>query len=586
MLKNKCLLFVIGLSTSISLGQAQTIIGMGTNSPNPNAVLELVPENSNQGFLAPRLTSAQRTASAFTGKLTSADNGLLVFDTNQGQFFYWYQGEWRQGVSGEGSVGNSPGQGTTWYTGTTAPIGIAAQEGDFYINENTGDVYRLSNGTFQLIGSLGASEGGSVNNQNLEAVLQQGNSAANRRITNVGTPTDADDAATKDYVDDQIAGSLAVSTATQNLSSVLDKGNNADGNKIINLADPSANQDAATKKYVDDQVAGVSPSVGTENQNLSDVLGKGNDANAQRIINLANPASGQDAATKSYVDGKNRISAVTFVDNKLIITEDGDKQEVDLSDLEDGGTPSTLPEGNIYLGNDDDQPQSVLIQGDITIAADGTVTILNGVITGAKLQDGAVTANKIANSAVTSDKVANNAVTSGKINNDAVTKDKIAPNVAGLGLSQANDGSLQVNIGDGLTIDEGVIKVTNTGGGGGNGSDRAGTWYTGANGPASANLGNAQNGDYYYSTNQNKAYRRVGGNWQEVGGFADIDNVNFTFNGQPYSYRTPRMYTGPGEPDKNANNLGELGDFFYSTSKEKTYTKIIEGGNEFWKNIN
>ena len=568
MLKNKCLLFVIGLSITSSLvGEAQTIIGMGTDSPNPNAVLELVPKNSNQGFLAPRLTSAQRTASAFTGKLTSADNGLLVFDTNQGQFFYWYQGEWRQGVSGEGSGGNSPGQGTTWYTGTAAPAGINAQEGDFYINENTGDIYRLSNSTFRLIGSLGASEGGSVNNQNLEAVLQQGNSAANQKITNVGTPTDASDAATKDYVDDQVENSLTVSTATQDLKSVLDDGNNADGNKITNLADPDANQDAATKKYVDDQVAGVSSSGGTD-QNLSNVLSEGNDANTQRIINLANPTSGQDAATKSYVDGKNRISAVTFADNKLVITEDGDEKEVDLSDLEDGGTPSTLPEGNIYLGDNNNQPQTVKIQGDITIAANGTVTITNGVITSAKLQDGAVTANKIANSAITTDKVANNAVTSGKINNDAVTRDKIASNVAGVGLSQANDGSLQVNIGDGLTIDEGVIKVTNTGGGGGNGSDRAGTWYTGPNEPASANLGNAQPGDYYYSTNQEKVYRRVGGNWQEVGGFTSTDDVQL--NGQGYSYRAPWLYTGSGVPNTGA---GKVGDFYYDTNEGKLYFK-------------
>ena len=499
-LKNRCLLLAVGLSTSISLiGQAQTIIGMGTNSPNPNAVLELVPENSNQGFLAPRLTSAQRTASAFTGKLTNADNGLLVFDTNQGQFFYWYQGEWRQGVSGEGSGGNSPGQGTTWYTGTTAPAGIAAQEGDFYINENTGDVYRLSNSTFRLIGSLEASEGGSVNNQN-----------------------------------------------------------------------------------------------------LSDVLGKGNDANTQRIINLANPASGQDAATKSYVDGKNRISAFAFdeTDSKLTIEEDGNSREVNLSSLKDGGgTPSTLPAGNIYLGDNNSQPQTVKIQGDISIAANGTVTIVNGVITTSKIFNEAVTSPKIANVAVTSPKIANeavitpkianNAVTAPKIANDAVTRSKIAADVAGVGLSQADNGSLQVNIGDGLTIDEeGAIKVTNSGGGGGNGSDRAGTWYTGPNEPISPNFGNAQNGDYYYSTNQNKAYQKVGGSWQKVGGFADVDDVDFNFNGQTYSYRTPRMYTGPGKPEEDANNLGEVGDFFYSTSEEKTYTKIEVDGNVFWKNIN
>ena len=375
MLKNKYLLFVIGLSTGISLmGQAQTIIGMGTDTPNPNAVLELVPENSNQGFLAPRLTSAQRTAPAFTGKLTSADNGLLVFDTNQGQFFYWYQGEWRRGVSGGDSGSNLPGRGTTWYAGTTAPGDIDAQEGDFYINESTGDIYRLSNSTFQLLGSLGKT------------------------------------------------------------------------------------------------------------------------------------------------------------------------------------APTTLPHRNIYVGDNNNQPQPVTIQGDITIANDGTVTIQNAVITTTKLQDGAVTIPKIAD--------------------DAVTRDKIAADVAGTGLSQASNGSLQVNVGDGLILDGDTIKAANIGG---NGNDRVGTWYSGPNEPASANLGNARNGDYYYSTNQNIAYRRVGGNWQEVGGFTNTNDIQL--NGNNYSYRTPWVYSGDVKPDDDANganDVGKLGDFFYSTSEEKMYTKVYD----------
>lgn len=153
---------VVGLAIGISLaGQAQTIIGMGTENPNPNAVLELVPENSNQGFLAPRLTSAQRTASSFTNKLTDADNGLLVFDTEQGTFFYWYGGKWHRGISdGQGGTGSDPvNHGTTWFTGTAAPNNIQASEGDFYINETSGEVYKFSNGSFGVIGNLGTSSG-------------------------------------------------------------------------------------------------------------------------------------------------------------------------------------------------------------------------------------------------------------------------------------------------------------------------------------------------------------------------------------------------------------------------------------------
>ncbi len=184
-------------------GQAQTVIGMGTENPNPNAVLELVPENNNQGFLAPRLTSAQRTASSFTSKLTVADHGLLVFDTNQGAFFYWYRGAWQRGVADEQGGSNPVNHGTTWFTGTTAPSNIQANEGDFYINEATGDVYKFSNDAFAIIGNLEASPD-TDRTQSLSSVLQQNNSAAKQKITDLGEPTDPQDAATKFYVDEKL----------------------------------------------------------------------------------------------------------------------------------------------------------------------------------------------------------------------------------------------------------------------------------------------------------------------------------------------------------------------------------------------
>ena len=52
--------------------------------------------------------------------------------------------------------------------------------------------------------------------------------------------------------------------------------------------------------------ADLSSLVGTDNQNLDSVLGFGNSAGSQRIVNLANPINSQDAATRAYVD-----SAVT-----------------------------------------------------------------------------------------------------------------------------------------------------------------------------------------------------------------------------------------------------------------------------------
>jgi len=64
-------------------------------------------------------------------------------------------------------------------------------------------------------------------------------------------------------------------------------------NRITELDDPINDQDAATKKYVDNNLA---------NQNLSDVLMQGNDAGGSKITNLMDPTLAQDAATKNYVD--------------------------------------------------------------------------------------------------------------------------------------------------------------------------------------------------------------------------------------------------------------------------------------------
>ena len=464
---------VIGLSMSTVLTvQAQTIIGMGTDNPNPNAVLELVPENGNQGFLAPRLTTAQRTASSFTGKLTGADNGLLVFDIDQGQFYHWYKGEWRSGISTSGGGSTPIDQGTTWYTGTTTPGSINASEGDFYINESTGEVYKFSNNAFTVMGSLSGSPG---SNQNLSSVLQQGSSAGNQKITQLGEPTEEDDAATKQYVDTEIANITLPNALTPGLGDVLGKDNDADNTKIIKLANPNDPQDAATKKYVDDREVATKqyvdqqiiniPVVGTDDQNLNEVLQRGKSAAGQKITNLGGPDDPQDAATKQYVDGKNRISNIAFNNGNstLTITEDGTDHAISLSDLEDGGTPATLPRGAIYLGDNSSQPQPVTITGDITISATGEVTINDAKITTVKIATGAVNADKLAANAVTSGKVANGAVITSKIASNAVTEEKLAPLGAGriiIGQGAGNNVAAQAISQDATLNPNGNLTVT------------------------------------------------------------------------------------------------------------------------------
>lgn len=70
----------------------------------------------------------------------------------------------------------------------------------------------------------------------------------------------------------------------------------------------------------------------------------------------------------------------------------------------------------------------------------------------AKIAADAVTTDKILDSNVTANKLATDSVTTIKIANDAVDKTKIAADIAGLGLSQAVGGELDVNV-DGATIE-------------------------------------------------------------------------------------------------------------------------------------
>jgi len=90
-----CFVFVIFF---FSINYAQNSVGINTASPNNNAVLELVSPNNNQGFLLPRLTTAQRTDDDFVDNLTEMENGLIVYDTDENCFFYWLNNEWIIGL--------------------------------------------------------------------------------------------------------------------------------------------------------------------------------------------------------------------------------------------------------------------------------------------------------------------------------------------------------------------------------------------------------------------------------------------------------------------------------------------------------
>ncbi|MEL6556629.1 MAG: tail fiber domain-containing protein [Bacteroidota bacterium] len=131
---------------------------------------------------------------------------------------------------------------------------------------------------------------------------------------------------------------------------------------------------------------------------------------------------------------------------------------------------NSLQDGRIYLGDVSNQAVERLISGDATLSNTGVLTISNDAVTTDKIADLNVTTDKLNTDAVTNAKLADNAVetvnildgnvttnkigdlnvTTGKLANDAVDRTKVNSDVAGTGLGQNADGSLEVNLGTGL----------------------------------------------------------------------------------------------------------------------------------------
>jgi len=125
-----------------SASMAQKSVGINTLAPNPNAVLELVAPDGNQGLLVPRLSTAQREAAAFTQALGAAEEGLMVFDTDQQQFFFWSRGQWARNAA----------QSSNWFAGPL-PDDALGQDGDFFLSSD-GQIFRKQAGTFVLLNDL------------------------------------------------------------------------------------------------------------------------------------------------------------------------------------------------------------------------------------------------------------------------------------------------------------------------------------------------------------------------------------------------------------------------------------------------
>ncbi len=126
---------LIILLTGFSLGSARAQVGVGTTTPNSTSILDLT--STTKGMLAPRMTDAQKNA------ISSPATGLLVYQTDGTNGFYYYDGtQWLPLISRVGwtITGNDGTVDGTNFIGTTDDVA-------FNIRVNNGVAGRIGNST-------------------------------------------------------------------------------------------------------------------------------------------------------------------------------------------------------------------------------------------------------------------------------------------------------------------------------------------------------------------------------------------------------------------------------------------------------
>jgi len=178
-----------------------------------------------------------------------------------------------------------------------------------------------------------------ISQDELKEVLANGNDADNYQIKNLGDPTDLKDATNKKYIDtisQEISGQ-STSYTDQACANLINYINEQD---LIFLNQSKSYTNEASSNlinYIDEQLQNIP----TETPSLSAVLNVGNDANNQRIINLADPENPQDVATKNYVDTISKEASGNAYEQSVTYTNNASSNLIEYIDqniinLEDG----------------------------------------------------------------------------------------------------------------------------------------------------------------------------------------------------------------------------------------------------------
>ncbi len=236
-------------------------IGKGDADADPSAILELV--SSNKGLLIPRLTESQRVG------ISSPASGLLVYDTDKSNFYYWNGSEWTP-VPGIKAASEISVTASGDLTSTDVQSALEELQGEIITVPGSGMTSVVHDATLTGNGVTGSELGIANNGVSLAKIANGGRSQVMTTDAS-GNPLWQDITSIQD----------GTGTDDQGLFDVLGNGNDAGGSTITNLGAPTVSTDAATKNYVDTELSGVEKQ---SNKNMANgYVGLGSDSKVNQI---------------------------------------------------------------------------------------------------------------------------------------------------------------------------------------------------------------------------------------------------------------------------------------------------------------
>ena len=99
----KVLLSTVLFTIFVVSAFSQNNVGIGTKSPNPKAILDLI--GNNQGFLPPRTDSLGMIKIYPNQSVNPEGQGMLVYDTLNQNFYYFDGNDWVRAMGTAGPIG-------------------------------------------------------------------------------------------------------------------------------------------------------------------------------------------------------------------------------------------------------------------------------------------------------------------------------------------------------------------------------------------------------------------------------------------------------------------------------------------------